>query len=276
MGFYDIMDEIAQKNVIKTETGDNRIFGVLVGIVVNNYDEKMPGRVCVRIPVRDKDYNDLQWARVAFSSGGNKWGSYFIPEVGDEVLVVFEQGLIDRPYIIACVNKDNDKFITSNTEETNQIKAITTRYGSTIRFDDVKSDDGENPDSNKDKISIYTCKNKHQIIIDNENNSVLISDKKGDNSIKMTTAENEGNITIKCTDKMTIKVGDGTTLTMDKEGNVKLQCKQVNVTADDSIKLESNQGATIKSGNITVNASSVMKLESSGPITASGSPVKFG
>lgn len=100
MGFYDIMDEIAQKSVTKTETGDNRIFGVLVGVVVKNYDEKMPGRVCVRIPVRDKEANELQWARVAFASGGKSWGSYFIPEVDDEVLLVFEQGLIDKPYII--------------------------------------------------------------------------------------------------------------------------------------------------------------------------------
>ena len=53
MGLYDIMDEIAAKQVTKSETGDNRIFGVVVGIVAKKFDQKMPGRVCVQVPVRD-------------------------------------------------------------------------------------------------------------------------------------------------------------------------------------------------------------------------------
>lgn len=65
MGLYDIMDEIAAKQVTKSETGDNRILGVVVGIVAKNYDQKMPGRICVQVPVRDDEANELQWARLA-------------------------------------------------------------------------------------------------------------------------------------------------------------------------------------------------------------------
>ena len=87
MGFYDIMDEIAAKQVLKTETGDNRMFGVTVGVVAKNYDKDMPGRVCVRVPVREENANELKWARVAMPSGGKKWGHYFLPEVGDLSLI---------------------------------------------------------------------------------------------------------------------------------------------------------------------------------------------
>ena len=101
MGLYDIMDEIATKQVTKSEMGDNRLLGVVVGIVVNNYNEKMPGRVCVQIPVRDDKANELKWARVAMLSGGKEWGHYFLPEVGDQVLLVFEQrkAICGRLYI---------------------------------------------------------------------------------------------------------------------------------------------------------------------------------
>ena len=74
MGLFDVIDEIAEQQIMKTDTGDNRIFGVMVGVVAKNYDKDMPGRVCVTIPVRDKDANELQWARVAMLSHGKNWG----------------------------------------------------------------------------------------------------------------------------------------------------------------------------------------------------------
>lgn len=78
MGLYDIINEITERQVTKTETGDNRIWGVMVGIVAKNYDPNssvaggtnsgesaMDGRVCVTIPTRDDQANELKWARVA-------------------------------------------------------------------------------------------------------------------------------------------------------------------------------------------------------------------
>ena len=99
MGLFDVIDDITEKQVMKTDTGDNRIFGVVVGQVAKNYDKDMPGRVCVTVPTRDKDANELKWARVAMPSSGSKWGHYFLPEVGDQVLLVFEQGNIEKPYV---------------------------------------------------------------------------------------------------------------------------------------------------------------------------------
>lgn len=93
MGLYDEIDRITEKQIMKTETGDNRIFGVMLGIVAKNYDKNMPGRVCVTIPVRDQEANELKWARVSMPSSGSKWGHYFLPEVGDMVLLAFEKGI---------------------------------------------------------------------------------------------------------------------------------------------------------------------------------------
>ena len=43
MGLFDIIDDIAEKQTTKTETGDNRVLGVVIGTVAQNYDNTMPG-----------------------------------------------------------------------------------------------------------------------------------------------------------------------------------------------------------------------------------------
>ena len=174
MGLYDIMDEIAAKQVTKSETGDNRILGVVIGIVAKNYDQSMPGRICVQVPVRDDQANELQWARLAMPSSGKKWGHYFLPEVGDQVLLAFEHGNIEKPYVIGCVPKDNNPFLTKAVHEKNQYKKIITKNGNTIQFDDGEDENGAN-----DKISIYTAGQAHRLIFDNEKKQILLGDKNG-------------------------------------------------------------------------------------------------
>lgn len=44
--------------------------------------------------------NDSYWAPVATMMGGNTRGSWFMPEKGDDVLVAFEHGDFDRPYVV--------------------------------------------------------------------------------------------------------------------------------------------------------------------------------
>ena len=111
MPFFDIVDDVAKHQIDKTDMGDNRIMGVLVCTVVKNYDKDYQGFVQVNITTRDYQESRLVWARMALNYGGQKWGEYFIPEIGDQVLVVFEQGNIDRPFVIGAVPKTNSNFM---------------------------------------------------------------------------------------------------------------------------------------------------------------------
>ncbi len=111
------MDDVARHQIDKTDMGDNRLMGVLVCQVVKNYDKDHQGAVLVNITTRDYQESKLVWARMALPYGGQKWGEYFIPEVGDQVLVVFEQGNIDRPFIIGAVPKLNSNFMQQAFDE---------------------------------------------------------------------------------------------------------------------------------------------------------------
>lgn len=77
MALFDIIDSVTEKQVTKTEFGDERIYGTVVGIVAENYTQEMPGRLCVTVPVRDTDANQLKWAKMVMPYIGGGWGSYF-------------------------------------------------------------------------------------------------------------------------------------------------------------------------------------------------------
>lgn len=270
MGLFDIIDEIAESQIMKTDTGDNRIFGVMVGTVAKNYDQDMPGRVCVTIPVRDAEANELQWARVAMPSHGKGWGHYFQPEVGDQVLLAFEQGNIEKPYVIGCVPKESNSFLRKAADQDNRYKKITTKHGSTITFEDDPEGDGT-----KDKITIQTAQESHTIFMDNEKNEIVIRDKDSANMIEMKTEK--GHMQIKAATKLTIQVGDNITLTMNgNNGAVTLECSKLTMKTTGNTTLDAMGSMKVNGANVAIEATSMLKAESSGIASISGSPIKIG
>jgi len=109
----------------------SRFPGVVVGKVINPVDPMMLGRVQVQLPFIDS--LDLSpWARVAVPLAGMLHGMYFIPNLNDEVLVAFEQGDVNVPYIIGCLwNAMAPPPLQSPLP---QIRAIRTLVGNQIVF----------------------------------------------------------------------------------------------------------------------------------------------
>ncbi len=271
MALYDILDEISERKITKTETGDTRIYGVMIGIVAKNYDKDMPGRVCVTIPTRDKRADELKWARVVMSSSGSGWGHYFLPEVGDQVVLAFEGGNIERPYVVGCVPKDSDKFLNGSVDEKNRTKRIVTKHGSMISFDDSPDD----KDGKKDKITIQTADKAHTILLDNEAQKIRLADKSGDNLIEMKTED--GTIQIKTKSKLTIQVGDTIKLSMNGDSGVlKIEASQFTVEASNQIGAKTDGMLKLEGGTIAQNATSAFKAESGGAVKISGAPISIG
>ena len=289
MAIFDIIEDVSKKRMEKTDTGDSRIMGIMLGKVVKNYDENMPGRVSVILLSREQGEGDgdeadntrLLWARVVMPSSGGTWGHYFIPEVGDLVLVAFEEGNIERAYVMGCIPKTNDKILTGSRDEKNRYKKIVTKNGNSIIFEDINSDDegggGEDQPGSSDVITVRTALQSHRIVLNNEKKLIELSDKEGKNSIKLNTDPEKGHIEIKAEKKVTIKVGDSITLTMNGEtGAVSLKAKKVNIEADDSVGIESQSRANFKGSNVTLEAGGSMKVSSGGLVEVSGTPIKLG
>ncbi|MFJ2899565.1 VgrG-related protein [Streptomyces sp. NPDC087218] len=87
--------------------GGSRCAGLVSATVTDTHDPDGSGRVKVRFPWLSDEYAS-DWARTA-QSGGTSGGEAFIPEVGDEVLVGFEHGHLDRPYVLAGLYNGKDR-----------------------------------------------------------------------------------------------------------------------------------------------------------------------
>lgn len=73
------------------------------------------------------------WARVAAPMAGNERGAFLMPEIDDEVLVVFENGDIAFPYVVGFLWNGKD----TPPESTNQNRVIKTPGGHQLRFEDT-------------------------------------------------------------------------------------------------------------------------------------------
>jgi len=168
---------------ILTGGRDPRGHSVVVGIVTNNQDPEEQGRVKVRFPWL-ADQVESQWARVASPMAGNERGMFFLPEVNDEVVVAFEQGDMNHPYVLGALWNGVDKPPETNSDGKNNIRKITSRSGHEIIF-------GDDSTTRKEKVEIHT-KAGHRILLDDSagQEKIEIKDRTGNNFIKMDSVQN--------------------------------------------------------------------------------------
>lgn len=96
------MEETLTQLSKSVEDVKRKFYGVTVGRVINPLDPLTLGRVQVQLPMID-DVELSPWARVATPMAGLTHGHYFIPNPGDEVLVAFENGELNAPYILGSL-----------------------------------------------------------------------------------------------------------------------------------------------------------------------------
>jgi uncharacterized protein involved in type VI secretion and phage assembly len=132
-----------------------RMYGVYPALVTDIRDPDQQGRVKVTLPwapdTGGSGYSN--WARMATFMGGNHRGSWFIPDVNDEVLVAFEGGDPRRPYVVGSLWNGSDAPPESmDTVGGNYRKVLRSRNGVTLTLDDTDGAEQmilETPDGQK-------------------------------------------------------------------------------------------------------------------------------
>ena len=101
-------------------------------VVTNNNDEAGLGRVQVKFAWQD---GNSPWLRIVNPHAGGGKGMYFIPEIGEEVLVAFEAGNAEKPFVLGAMY--NGKESSSYSTPGNDQKVIQTRSGTKIIMNDA-------------------------------------------------------------------------------------------------------------------------------------------
>jgi uncharacterized protein involved in type VI secretion and phage assembly len=201
--------------------GAGRIYGVVVGVVTNNQDGENMHRVKVRFPWLSKD-DESNWARVAAPMAGNGRGAYFLPEVDDEVLVAFEHGSVEHPYVLGALWNGRDAPPESNDDGENNRRTFKSRSGHVLCFDDTRGDE-----------------------------AIEIVDQKGTNKITVRSADNS--ITIEAQGDVVIRSSAGKVVISAATGvEVKSQAA-VQVEAALSVDVKANAQVNVKGAMINLN-----------------------
>jgi uncharacterized protein involved in type VI secretion and phage assembly len=218
----NLLELLNDKEDASAVTG--RVYGVVVGVVTNNQDPEKLGRVKVVYPWLS-DSEESHWARVATLMAGKDRGSFYLPEVDDEVLLAFEHGDVRFPYVLGALWNGKDTPHYDNADGKNDKRVITSRAGHEFVFDD---------NDQKGQVVIHTKKN-HTITLDDSagGEKISIVDKTGSNSVEIDSVQNS--IAVKSAMKLTI------------------ESQVIEIKAGATMKLEAGATMTIKGAVVMIN-----------------------
>ena len=203
MKLFDLLTDTGER-----EANAARIYGVVVGVVTNNEDPEGLGRVKVKFPwLSDEDESD--WARIATLMAGKERGTYFLPEVDDEVLVAFERGDVRLPYVIGSLWNGKDLPPTTNEDGNNNLRVIKSRSGHVIRLNDEEG---------AETIEIIDKTAKNSIVFDAAANTIAIT--------------TDGDITLSAS-----------------QGKIQLEAQNIEIKSSADTKVESGAGMEVKASS---------------------------
>jgi len=135
-----------------------------VAIVTNNSDPEGLSRIKAQFPWQKRFGKQTPWLRLLNPHSGKGKGFHFIPELGEEVLIGFEGGNAERPFVLGTLYNGNANSKDWNTPK-NDVKAIRTRSGHTIELNDAEGSE----------FITISDKNQNVINIDTANNNITIT-----------------------------------------------------------------------------------------------------
>jgi len=205
--------------------------GAVVGVVTDTNDPEAYGRVKVKYPWMTDDAESF-WARVISPGAGPEAGLFMVPDVGDEVMVIFEHGDFDRPYVLGGVWNGKDKIPPPGAGAKAGEKPLVRTWHSRTGHHISVYDDAEN------KIEIITAgghklvmsdKDKKIHLVTSKNQELLVDDNA--NNVKVKTAgtvniESTGAMTMKSTGNLTI---EGSMIDVKASGPLNLKGAVVNI-----------------------------------------------
>lgn len=257
-GFSDPTSAHLLASGIQNGTDIKRQWGVVPALVTSLDDPDKEGKVKVKYPWLPKNQGaeiESFWARVAVPSAGNERGMMFLPEVNDEVLVAFEQGDVNRAYIVGALWNGKDKLpkhsgdIVQNGKVNQRI--IRSRTGHTIVLDDTEG---------KEQIIIKDKTDKNQIIFNSTEKSI--------------TFECEGDLVFKAKGKVTVDSGQDLNLT--SKGAMSFDSKQKALikAMTSELALEAS-GSTLKGTMVDIAGNTKTSLKGNAMVEIQGGMVKI-
>jgi len=227
--------------------------GLVPGIVSDAKDPAKLGRLKLTFPWLDKEYTS-NWARVAQPSAGKGRGALVLPEVGDEVLVGFEHGNFDAPYVLGGLHNGKDTLPTFAVEPVDggtgeiAVRGFVSRKGHKLEFVET------------DGITIASGDGKFVIKLDQKNQRIEVTSGKS--------------VSVKAQNGITVDAGSGPLELKGQKISVQ-SATDVAVEANTSMKLSGTSGVKVEGATVSVTGQGQAELTASGSVTVRGGLVRI-
>ena len=232
-----------------------------MGRVVENADPLGLGRVRVQMMWQEAGSEKTPWIRLLQPHSGSGKGFYFVPEIGEEVLVGFQGGNAEKPYVIGT--QYNGKEKSGYADKENNIKAVHTRSGHKLVF-------------TEDESILITDKSGNEILLDTKGSNITITApetmtlnaKNLNINVSQNMTTNVGNNMItNVTNDTTISIGGNHQIDIEKDHQFSSKNYAQKVEGDKIIdifgKLDETTSETLhnaKDGNVTIKSAGISKL----------------
>lgn len=222
--------------------------GLQIGVVTKlDGDPDANYRIQIKLPTLNSESN-LIWARLATYYASSGCGNFFIPEVGDEVIVGCINQDPSNPVILGSLYSSKNKM-PEEIKADNSIKTLVTKSKMKVIFDD------------KNSVMTLNTPNGNAIVISDKDKSITLTDQNS-NSITM----NKDGITLSSSKDITISAKGAVNINSTRDTTIKAT-SDAKISAL-NISAQASTGLTLK-GNATT------ELSCSGITTVKGGLVKI-
>lgn len=221
--------------------------GLHIGKVVKiNEDPDKENKIQVEIPLLNGEKNNV-WARLASFWAGSTYGAFFIPDVGDEVVLGFFNDNPSNAVVLGSLYSSNIAPSTAMTAE-NYTRSIVTKSKLIMKFDEEK------------KVITFETPGKNIIEINDDQKSIKLTDQNS-NKIVMSDSgisiESSKSLILKA--QTGIEISAGTDINMKGDTGIAMKGLKIEATADTSFTAKGNAQAELSAaGQVTVKGAIVM------------------
>ena len=205
--------------------------GLQIGVVTGITDDTGQYRVKMRLPLVDEKDGGI-FARVATLDAGKNRGTFFRPEVEDEVLIGFLNDDPKCPVILGMLHS-SAKPAPLEPDDKNPEKGYVSRSAIKLIFNDDK------------KSITITTPGKRTFVMNDDDGSITVSDDSG-NKIVM--------------DSSGIDINSASDVTIKATNSISVSAPQVSVKADSSLSLEGSGSTSLNSSGVTEVKGSLVKI----------------
>ena len=232
-------------------------------VVIDNNDPEKLGRIRVQFLWQEEQDTNLitPWIRIAQPYGGENKGFYFIPEIEEEVMVNFENGNAEKPYVVGSIYHGEQRPDGRWCTDTNDMKVIRTRNGHTIEIRDDGDDGFIKIYDNKKENYVLTFSTDEKLIkLESTGNIELHADK----NIIISAGEN---IAINAGNDMDTNVGNNDYLFVSSNQTIEIGANKEETIAEkyqltaETIREEATDKLEIYGDEIEQRAGSTLKFD---------------